>query len=233
MGTIMSERRGNRGRWLAWAGVAVLAGVVLGAVVRWNAPGQSAFDGTWRDYLALNSDYAGWDAAAREDLKAMAAGPGTAAQEGKWTADLGRYFAERAVPLPAKVLTALPDWNAETKRMADEALRDVFTFQGVTAQVPRLANGGLDWNWGGPNHDPEFTWFLNRMTMLPALYVAWKETGEEKYRKGLQECGWTGWSIIQGRGITVCRGRGGRWRRRGGCRMRGCRYCSTRAGGRR
>jgi len=192
MGTIMSERRGKGGRWLAWAGMAVLAGVVLGAVVRWNAPGPSAFDGTWRDYLALNSDYAGWDAAAREDLKAMAAGPGTAAQEGKWTADLGRYFAERAVPLPAKVLTALPDWNAETRRTADEALRDVFTFQGVTAQVPRLANGGLDWNWGGPNHDPEFTWFLNRMTMLPALYVAWKETGEEKYRKGLQGV-WLDW----------------------------------------
>lgn len=188
----MSERRGTGGRWLAWAGVAVLAGVALGAVVRWNAPGQSAFDGTWRDYRALNPDYPGLDAAARADLKAMAAGRAPGKQENQWAADLGKYFEERAAPLPAKVLTALPDWNADTKRTADEALRDVFTFQGVTAQVPRLANGGLDWKWGGPNNDPEFTWFLNRMTMLPALYVAWKETGDARYQKRLMSI-WRDW----------------------------------------
>jgi len=90
------------------------------------------------------------------------------------------------------VLTALPAWNADTRKAADEALGDVFTFQGITAKVPRLANGGLDWNWGGPNNDPEFTWFLNRMTMLPALYVAWRETGDEKYREKLRGL-WLDW----------------------------------------
>jgi hypothetical protein len=95
------------------------------------------------------------------------------------------YFAQRENPLPGSGLTPLPPWDAKTRKLADDALADIFTCQDVTAKVPRTADGGLDWNWRGPRDDPEFMWLLNRLMQLPALYVAWKETGQEKYRAAM------------------------------------------------
>jgi hypothetical protein len=174
----MNEWSKSGRRWLALAGLGVLAGVALGLAAHYAHP-VSGGD----IYAALNPAYAGFGAEAQQALRAD-----SAAQAGA----VDGYFRQRANPLPVKVLTALPAWNAETRRIADEALRDIFTCQGVTAQVPRLANGGLDWNWRGPKDDPEYMWFLNRLTELPALYVAWRETGEEKYRTTLQ-AQWLDW----------------------------------------
>ena len=186
----MSERRGKGWRWLAWAGVAVLAGAGLGAW--WMRERAAREQRDWRVFLTLQADYAGFSKEAQRDLEVMQAEQGTQMNELRLEMYFGDYFTQRTNPLPAKVLTALPEWNTETQRVADEALADTFEFQGVTAKVPRRANGGLDWNWTGPNNDPEFTWFLNRMTMLPALYVAWKETGAEKYREKLRGL-WRDW----------------------------------------
>jgi hypothetical protein len=84
-------------------------------------------------------------------------------------------------------LTPLPAWNNDTRREADAALVGTFTLQGVTGTVPRHPDGGWDWTWGGPNHDPEFAWFLNRHHQLPALFVAWRETKDARYRQALND----------------------------------------------
>ncbi len=92
---------------------------------------------------------------------------------------------KQAAPFKADFLVPLPPWNDDTHREADAAVNGTFTLQGVTGTVPRTANGGFDWTWGGPNHDPEFAWFLNRQHHLPALFVAWRETKEARYRTAL------------------------------------------------
>ena len=83
--------------------------------------------------------------------------------------------------------STLPAWNDDTQREADAALTGTLTLQGVTGTVPRHADGGFDWTWRGPKHDPEFAWFLNRQHHVPALFVAWRETRDQRYRKALNE----------------------------------------------
>jgi hypothetical protein len=65
---------------------------------------------------------------------------------------------------------------------ADAALARVFTLQGVTATQPLRADGaGYDWEWRGPNNDPEWAWFFNRQQWLPALLASYRETGDARY----------------------------------------------------
>jgi hypothetical protein len=65
--------------------------------------------------------------------------------------------------------------------VADQALEDIFTLQDVTAKQPRLAAGGFDWAWRGPNDDIEWTWFFNRMLWIPDLWKAYKKYGDARY----------------------------------------------------
>lgn len=91
----------------------------------------------------------------------------------------------QAQTLKADFLNPLPGWSEATRQEADAALTGTFTLQGVTGSAPRRADGGFDWTWRGPNDDPEFAWFLNRQHHIPALFVAWRETKDARYRTAL------------------------------------------------
>jgi hypothetical protein len=64
---------------------------------------------------------------------------------------------------------------------AQAILKDIFTFQLTTGQVPRRSNGWLDWYNLGPNCDREWAWFLNRHYHLVKLLEAYSETGQRIY----------------------------------------------------
>ena len=68
--------------------------------------------------------------------------------------------------------------------IADAALEDTFTLQGVTARQPRLSNGGYAWNWKGPNDDPEWAWFFNRHGWFKCLWRAYTRTKEGAKKRG-------------------------------------------------
>lgn len=53
--------------------------------------------------------------------------------------------------------------------VADDALRDKYSFYSEDAVVPRLGNGSLDWQCVGPVHDVEFRYALNRHSIYQTL----------------------------------------------------------------
>ena len=55
---------------------------------------------------------------------------------------------------------------------ANKILKDVFKCFGVEAKVPRLKTGGLNWAFGGPKDELEWTVSLNRHSHLSVLYRA-------------------------------------------------------------
>ena len=75
---------------------------------------------------------------------------------------------------------------------AEEILKDTFTFQQVTGEVPRLENGRLDWTCGGPKNESEWGWFLNRHNHLSVLLDAYLKTGNTTYVRRISEhlCDW-------------------------------------------
>ncbi len=112
----------------------------------------------------------------------------TQVKAGQENAAVRAIFAEiqkRERRYRADFLPPLPLWNEETRHEADAALTGTFTLQGVTGTVPRRDDGDFDWEWDGPNEDPEFGWFLNRLHHIPALFVAWRETQDARYRTAL------------------------------------------------
>ena len=52
---------------------------------------------------------------------------------------------------------------------------------GVTARIPRNADGGLDWVNKGPRNDPEFMNCLNRFDSFGELLGAYQKTGNPIY----------------------------------------------------
>lgn len=69
--------------------------------------------------------------------------------------------------------------------VAEAALADTFTLQGLTAVQPRLPSGGYDWDWRGPRDDPEWAWFFNRHAWFPDLLAAYQKTGDIRYQQAL------------------------------------------------
>ncbi|GMV93204.1 MAG: hypothetical protein AMXMBFR82_29820 [Candidatus Hydrogenedentota bacterium] len=65
--------------------------------------------------------------------------------------------------------------------IADAALNDTFTFYDQTATVPRRPDGGLQWDFTGPENDNEWAWALNRHFHLDSLLNAYRMTGDAKY----------------------------------------------------
>lgn len=65
--------------------------------------------------------------------------------------------------------------------VADAILADTYTFQEITGKLGRLADGGLNWHYLGPNSDKEWGWFLNRFSAFNTLLSAWKQTGNPAY----------------------------------------------------
>ncbi len=71
--------------------------------------------------------------------------------------------------------------DANTSKVADDALADKFTFQGVAGSVKRLANERIDWYYNGPKLDIEWAFFLNRNFFLNDLANAYLKTEESRY----------------------------------------------------
>jgi len=64
---------------------------------------------------------------------------------------------------------------------AEDILEDIYRGFGDRGQVPRGADGHLDWSHRGPNNDRQFANKVNRHGHLHILLRAYKATGEAKY----------------------------------------------------
>ncbi len=181
-----------------WAGVLAAlagAGMLLAACApppaassgpAWTENGARLFAALDQTSPFIKEQAARWQKAQAE-IAAHAPGQAPAAEAARAAVlgDLLRHFHEMVKSYQTGWYTALPEWNADTHREADDAVKNTFTEQGVTATVPHAPEGGLDWSWRGPNDDPEFAWFLNRLHQLPALLVAWRETHDKRYLDAL------------------------------------------------
>ncbi len=73
--------------------------------------------------------------------------------------------------------------NGKTDSHADSIMEDYVTFYLQTDEIPKLANGHLNWKYRGPGHDIEWAWALNRHYYFRDLLEAYFETGSNKYIK--------------------------------------------------
>ncbi len=70
---------------------------------------------------------------------------------------------------------------------ASSILQNTFTFYQITAKVPEVADGHLDWKYRGPDDDKEWAWSLNRhWPILTALGVYYK-TGNPIYARYIDQ----------------------------------------------
>jgi len=72
-------------------------------------------------------------------------------------------------------------------RDADQLLADTFVIQDVAGRVPRLGHGGLNWSHLGPHADREYGYLMNRHASFGILMNAWRETGESRYLRRVDE----------------------------------------------
>ena len=84
-------------------------------------------------------------------------------------------------PLPDR---SLPSASEPLLADADAALKNRFTFQGVSG-TPKNGQDSSFYNWKhrGPNNDKEWAWFLNRHRYFEALYIAYEASGDDRYAK--------------------------------------------------
>lgn len=68
---------------------------------------------------------------------------------------------------------------------ADPLLQDIYTFYDIAGTVPRRADGGLHWQYCGPNSDFEWALALNRHQYMGTLLKAYVATGNPDYARGL------------------------------------------------
>ncbi len=158
-----------------WALAAMVMGALLALAVSFSTPAGATAPAA-KLFSALNPA----DPQIAPILAALQRGEAQAAPR-----DLLKIFQARVARFPASFLIPLPTWNGDTRAEADAALAHTFTLQGVTGTAPGLPGGGFDWSWRGPNNDPEFAWFLNRQHHIPALFIAWRETKDPRYRTAL------------------------------------------------
>ena len=76
-----------------------------------------------------------------------------------------------------------PVVSQKTAQAADSILADIYTFQNVAGQVPRLESGHLKWSHNGPEDDIEWAWALNRHYPVAYLLSHYFETGNADYAK--------------------------------------------------
>lgn len=69
----------------------------------------------------------------------------------------------------------------EAIQQANSLLVDSVIRQGKVFHIPKNPDNGWQWNYTGPDNDDEFGYGLNGNKFLPALYSAWKNTGNPKY----------------------------------------------------
>jgi hypothetical protein len=75
----------------------------------------------------------------------------------------------------------------DTVPATEAILKDKITVLSVTAKVPRLENGRLNWAYNGPDGDREWGWCLNRHYHLYKLFNAYLETGNRDYVRCINE----------------------------------------------
>lgn len=81
----------------------------------------------------------------------------------------------------SRIKKDLPATSKQPTAAADSVLHDIYTFQNVSGQVPRLADGHLKWEHNGPENDIEWAWALNRHYPTGNLLDAYFKTGNLKY----------------------------------------------------
>lgn len=81
----------------------------------------------------------------------------------------------------------LPKVTSETTTAADSILQNIYTFQNVSGQVPRLPDGHLKWEHNGPENDIEWAWALNRHYPTGNLLDAYFKTGNPKYAQYIDQ----------------------------------------------
>jgi len=86
-----------------------------------------------------------------------------------------------------RILKDLPPVSDQTSSMADSVLQDIYSFQNVSGQVPRLADGHLKWAHNGPENDIEWAWALNRHYPTRDLLDVYAETGNPKYAEYINQ----------------------------------------------
>jgi hypothetical protein len=86
-----------------------------------------------------------------------------------------------------RILKDLPPVSQKSTTAADSILQDIYTFQNVSGQVPRLADGHLKWAHNGPENDIEWAWALNRHYPTRDLLDVYAETGNPKYAEYINQ----------------------------------------------
>jgi hypothetical protein len=76
---------------------------------------------------------------------------------------------------------ALPNVGDARNAGADAILRREFTNYTITATVPLREDGGLDWNYNGPNNDPNWGGGVNRHHWAGQLIGAYFSSGNPVY----------------------------------------------------
>jgi hypothetical protein len=76
-----------------------------------------------------------------------------------------------------------PNISQKTTSAADSIVADIYTFQNVAGQVPRLDDGHLKWSHNGPEDDIEWAWALNRHYPVSYVLPRYFETGNPDYAK--------------------------------------------------
>eukprot|EP00041_Stephanoeca_diplocostata_P034760 m.1201460 g.1201460 ORF g.1201460 m.1201460 type:complete len:696 (+) comp24575_c0_seq12:64-2151(+) len=121
-------------------------------------------------FKALNASYPG--------LAAYAAAIQRNDVEGACDA-LAKYYEDANTDAWLRHATVPP--SNTYAQAADAVLQDHYTYYGVSAVVPRLPSGRLDWNFSGPNHDVQWSLALNRHFQFGTLTDAWLATGNATY----------------------------------------------------
>lgn len=86
-----------------------------------------------------------------------------------------------------RVQHQLPAVTTKSTAGADSILHDIFTFQLVPGQVPRLPDGRLKWDCKGPENDMEWAWALNRHYPTQSLLADWEKNGNPEYLKYIDQ----------------------------------------------
>ena len=72
-------------------------------------------------------------------------------------------------------------------RRGNRILADTIMVNWVVGHVPRTEDGGIDWEWRGPDDDREWAWGLNRHEHLLLLEAAYLGTGDAAYVARIDE----------------------------------------------
>jgi len=120
-------------------------------------------------FSAINLDYPGLETVKSNCAK----GDTVAAAQALLT-----YYGKSSLITP---VAKLPSSSSSTTAIAEEIIKDTYTFQEVKGTAPRLQDGHLDWNYKGPQNDLEWAWALNRHYSVSDLITAYKSTGNLNY----------------------------------------------------